>query len=133
MAGFREGAYARVWDIRPVDGKNATDIRISISSKNKETGEYRDDFAGFVRCYGGANTKAGNLQQKDRIKLTSTSVSNSYNKEKNETKYYFSVFDFEPAEPYTNSGNSGGQAPDYPFEGDTGFEGTAKTADELPY
>ena len=132
MAGFRDGAYARVWDIRRVDGKNATDIRISISSKNKETGEYRDDFAGFVRCYGGANAKAANLQQKDRIKLTSTSVSNSYNKEKNETKYYFSVFDFEPAEPFTNSG--GGQAPDYPFEGEVGEpNNTGKTVDELPY
>lgn len=133
MAGFRDGAYARVWDIRRVDGKNATDIRISISSKNKETGEYRDDFAGFVRCYGGANTKAGNLQPKDRIKLLSTSVSNIYNKETKESKYYFSVFDFEPAEPYTNSGGSN-QSPGYPFEGDVGEpQDTSKTVDELPY
>ena len=132
MAGFRDGAYARVWDIRRVDGKNATDIRISISSKNKETGEYRDDFAGFVRCYGGANTKAANLQQKDRIKLTSTSVSNSYNKEKNETRYYFSVFDFEPAEPFTNDGSAGASRNDYPFltEGDNPVE---SSSDTLPY
>lgn len=132
MAGFREGAYARVWDIQPVAGKNATDIRISISSKSKETGEYKDDFAGFVRCYSGAHTKAANLQKKDRIKLLSTSVSNTYNKETKESKYYFSVFDFEPAEPFTSSG--GGQAPDYPFEGEIGEpNNTGKTVDELPY
>lgn len=127
MAGFREGAYARVWEIQPVAGKNATDIRISISSKNKETGEYKDDFAGFVRCYSGAHTKAANLQKKDRIKLLSTSVTKTYNKETNESKYYFSVFDFEPAEPYTNSGN------DYPFvtEGDNPVE--SNTAEDLPY
>lgn len=131
MAGFREGAYAKVWDIRPVEGKNATDIRITISSKLKDSNEFRDDFSGFVRLYGNAHTKAGTLQKKDKIKLLSTGVNNSYNAETKETRYYFNVFDYETAEPYANSGNN---APDYPFEGSIEVvDKPEKEPEALPY
>ena len=134
MAGFRDGAYARVWEIRPVEGRDATDIRISISSKNQKTGEYQDDFGGYVRCYSAAHTKAEKLQPKDRIKLLETCVRSTYDKETRKSSYYFSVFNFEPAEPYTGGGTGGAYDGGYPFitEGDNPVE-SSKSSDALPY
>lgn len=97
MAGFSNGSYAKVWEVKPVDGKDQIDLRISVSSKNKATGEYKTDFSGFVRCYSNAAQEAKRLKQGDRVKLISTNVTSTYNKEKNETKYYFSLFALEPA------------------------------------
>lgn len=37
--GFRSGAYAKVWDVSPVSD-TATKLRVSISRKDKNTGEY---------------------------------------------------------------------------------------------
>ena len=37
--GFRKGSYARVWEVQPVSDTN-TKIRITISRKDKLTGEY---------------------------------------------------------------------------------------------
>ena len=138
MAGFCNGAYAKVWEISPVAGRDATDIRISISSKNQKTGEYQDDFGGYVRCYSAAHTKAEKLQPKDRIKLLETCVRSTYNKETRKSSYYFSVFNFEPAEPYTGGGTGGGTGGaydgGYPFitEGDNPVE-SSKSSDALPY
>ena len=39
--GFRIGAYATVWEIKDGSG-NWTDVKLSISKKNRYTGEYED-------------------------------------------------------------------------------------------
>lgn len=93
--GFRNGSYATVWDIKTVSDYN-TQIRISIDRKNKQTGEYEQDFSGFVSCLGSAvASKAASLKERQRIKLGNVAVSTFYNKEKGVTYYNFKVFDFE--------------------------------------
>ena len=46
--GFRNGAYAKVWDEPSVVSDSMTKLRVSISRKNKTTGEYETDFSGLV-------------------------------------------------------------------------------------
>lgn len=114
MAGFTNNSYAKVWDIREVEGKNAYDVRITITRKMKDSDEYRDEFSGFVRFYGEAYKQAvTKLQKGDRIKLLSVGVENTYNKETKETKYYFKVFAWEPAGDYPGTIKKD----DYPFTG----------------
>lgn len=100
--GFRTGAYATIWEVKNGNG-NYTDVRLSISKKNKQTNEYETDFSGFVRFIGTAHQKATSLKERDRIKIGDCEVTNNYNKEKNVTYTNFAVFSFEDA-------NSGGNA-----------------------
>lgn len=41
--GFRTGAYAKVWEVTPMSD-TSTKVRMSISRKNKQSGEYEQDF-----------------------------------------------------------------------------------------
>lgn len=41
--GFRTGAYAKVWEVTPMSD-TSTKVRMSVSRKNKQTGEYEQDF-----------------------------------------------------------------------------------------
>lgn len=93
--GFQTGAYAKIWQIKPSEKGNSTNIQLSISRKNKMTNEYETDFSGFVNFYGEAHKKAELLKEKDRIKITSCDVSNRYDKEKQTTYWTCKVFDFE--------------------------------------
>ena len=45
--GFRTGSYATIWTVESASDTR-TKARISISRKNKQTGEYDTDFSGFV-------------------------------------------------------------------------------------
>ena len=51
--GFRTGAYAKVWEVKPFSDTSVR-IRLSISRKNKSTGEYEQDFSGYVTAVGTA-------------------------------------------------------------------------------
>lgn len=97
--GFRKESYATIWSIEPVSD-TVTKGRISISRKNKQTGEYETDFSGFVSFFGTTSAKkAACLKEKDRIKLGDVDVTNRYDKEKGVTYTNFKVFNFEsPAE-----------------------------------
>ena len=102
--GFRTGSYATVWEIKPVRD-NVTRLRISTSRKDKETGEYVQDFGGYVSCLGtGCASKAARLSVKDRIKLGDIDVSTSYDKVKDIRYTNFNVFSFD-----IESENGGGQ------------------------
>lgn len=94
--GFRTGAYATVWETKEGNG-NWTDVRLSISRKNRE-GDYETDFSGFVRFIGEASTKAQNLGDRARIKIGECDVTNRYDKEKGVTYTNFAVFNFEEAD-----------------------------------
>lgn len=73
-----------------------TKLRISISKKNKQTGEYEQDFADFAAAIGtAAAKKAAGLKEGARIKLGDVDVSNSYNKEKGVKYTNFKIFSFE--------------------------------------
>lgn len=100
--GFRTGAYAKVWAVEPKSDVN-TKIRISISVKDKQTEEYRQEFSGFVFCLGSvAAKKAANLKEGDRIKLGDVDVSTNYVKETKTTYYNFRCFSFEMADAPTH-------------------------------
>lgn len=89
---FRNGAYAKVWEVKP--SANYTDARISISRKDKQTGEYTQDFGNYVRFIGDAHRMAAGLQAGDRIQLGEVSCTNQYNKERGVTYYNFQVYSF---------------------------------------
>lgn len=106
--GFRSGAYAKVWEVNPVSD-TSTKLRISVSRKNKQSGEYEQDFSGYVMCIGTATAKkASLLSVGTRIKLGDTDVSTRYDAEKKMTYTNFKLFSFDndsesedhiPAEP----------------------------------
>lgn len=93
--GFRTGSYATVWNVE--SKTNAwTKLKISVSRKNKETGEYEDEFNGFVDCLGTVvANKAAGLNVRDRIKLGDVDVKNSYDKEKGIGYTNFQMFSFD--------------------------------------
>lgn len=104
--GFRKDAYATVWEVEPASDVR-TKGRISISKRNKTTGEYETEFQGFVNFLGSvAAKKAATLKERDRIKIGDCDVNNNYNKEKNITYYNFNIFSFEDANGGTTSGGS---------------------------
>lgn len=93
--GFRNGAYARVWSAESVSDK-VTKVRLSVSKKNKQTGEYDQDFGGFVKFVGSANAKAASmLNDGDRIKLGEVDVTNRYDKEQKKEYIDYVCFAFE--------------------------------------
>lgn len=100
--GFRTGAYATIWEVKKGNG-NYTDIRLSISRKNKQTNQYETDFSGFVRLIGTAHQNANTLKEKDRIKIGDCEVTNHYDKEKNVTYTNFAIFNFEEANNNANA------------------------------
>lgn len=103
--GFRTGSYATIWSVDPVSDVQ-TKARISVSRKNKQSGEYETEFSGFVSFFGtAAAKKAACLKEKDRIKIGDCDVKTHYDKERNITYYNFNIFSFEP-----QGDNAGGVA-----------------------
>lgn len=77
----------------------STKLRISVSRKNKKTGEYEQDFSGFVLAIGTAvASKAARLQQGARIQLGDVDVSTKYDREKKITYTNYKLFSFHSEE-----------------------------------
>ncbi len=101
--GFRTGAYAKVWEVTPMSD-TSTKIRISVSRKNKQTGEYEQDFSGFVLCIGTAAARnATKLKEGSRIKLGDCDVTTKYDGQKKVTYTNFKLFSFEDADGNSSS------------------------------
>lgn len=95
--GFRKGAYATVWEVKPISDK-LTKARISISRKDKDTGKYEAEFEDFVVFSGSvAAKKAMSLHEKDRIQIGDCDIRNKYDHEKKIKYYNFMIFAFEMA------------------------------------
>lgn len=93
--GFRTGAYAKVWKIEPFSDTSVK-LRISISRKNKQSGEYEQDFSGFVNAIGtAAAKKAAALKEGDTIRLGDVDVTTKYDKQKEVTYTNYKIFSFE--------------------------------------
>lgn len=92
--GFRQDTWAKVWE---VDRKERfTKVRISISNKDKNTGEYVQTFGGYVSLLGDAHRKAENLQKGDRIYIKSCNVDSKYKDGKTYTD--FTIFAYDAGE-----------------------------------
>lgn len=93
--GFRTGAYAKVWKVEPFSD-TSTKLRISVSRKNKQSGEYEQDFSGFATAVGtAAAKKAACLKEGERIKLGDIDVTTKYDKAKDVTYTNYKIFSFE--------------------------------------
>lgn len=93
--GFRTGAYAKVWKVEPFSDTSVK-LRISVSRKNKQSGEYEQDFSGFATAVGtAAAKKAACLKEGDRIKLGDVDVTTKYDADKKVTYTNYKIFSFE--------------------------------------
>lgn len=45
--GFRTGAFAKIWEVTPMSD-TSTKLRMSVSRKNKQSGEYSNPVLGTV-------------------------------------------------------------------------------------
>ena len=80
--GFRTGAFAKVWEVTPMSD-TSTKVRMSVSRRNKQTGEYEQDFSGFVLCIGTAAARnAAKLKEGSRIKIGDCDVTTKYDPQK---------------------------------------------------
>ena len=91
---FSQGSYAYIWEIKQRADKY-TDARISTSKKDKESGEYHQDFGAFVRFVGNAHEKMARLSERDHFQIGKCGVENKYDKEKKATYTNYLVFDIE--------------------------------------
>lgn len=96
---FSVGSYAKIWEIKAINDRYS-EIRISTSKKDKETGEYSQDFGGYVRMVGQAHKAMDHLQEKDSFKIVRCGVENHYNKEKKITYNNFVIFEVEIDDSY---------------------------------
>ena len=129
--GFRTGAFATVWSVEPGKG-NFTKVRLSTSRKDKESGEYVQDFSGFCMFIGTANAAASSLHTRDRIKLGDVDVTTTYNKETNKEYVNYRVFSFEPAaSDHPAQAGAGGQQG--AGEGENPVESVPLESDKLPF
>ena len=77
----------------------STKLRMSVSRKNKQTGEYEQDFSGFVLCIGTAAAgKALGLKEGSRIKIGDCDVTTKYDAERKITYTNYKMFSFEDAD-----------------------------------
>lgn len=95
---FRKDYNLKVWSIEPAENGKTTKIRCSGSKKNRETGEYEQDFSGFVTLIGPANSKAASLKEGDVIRVGECEVTNRYDKEARREYVTYKIFDFEMPE-----------------------------------
>lgn len=104
--GFRTGAYATIWEAPKPVSETLSKARISISKKNRQTGEYETSFSGYVAfCGTAAVNKASKLQVKDRIKLVDVDVENKYDNVARKEYWNARIWSFEEVndEPQSNS------------------------------
>lgn len=131
--GFRNNTYATVWEV-DVKSDTFTSGRISISHKNKETGEYETDFTSYVGFVGTAISKrAASLQPKARIKLKSVDVTNKYDKETKKNYYSFKIYDFEILDSNNSDSPSETASEEQSFEVDSNQEEGDGSGKALPF
>ena len=120
--GFRQGAFARVWSVND-EGKYST-VNLSISRKNKETGNYDIEFTdGYVRFIGTAHESIKELDLPTRdefdakihkgatIKISSCDVNTHYDSKTKKSYTNYLVFGFEiPEDNFSGNNKQSGNA-----------------------
>lgn len=123
--GFRPQAFCTVWSIEPK--QNFTKVRLSISRKNRDTGEYEQDFSGFVMFIGHAHAKAQKLHERDRIRLGDTDVTTTYDRERNREYVNYKCFEFDFADEVAGPRPNADRTDANPVDGGEDVE------EELPF
>lgn len=91
--GLRTGAYATIWSVE--NKGNFSNVRVSISKKNRSTGAYEQDFSGYIRFIGEAHKNASTLNERDRIKVGEFEVTTNYDANRKTTYTNYALFSFE--------------------------------------
>lgn len=103
--GFRNGAYAKVWKVKPGKG-NYYEAEMSTSRK-KQDGTYETDWSyKFVRLVGTAAEQAQSIKDGDSVQIGSCDVTNKYDKERNTTYTNYVIFNFMDNNQNNNHDNS---------------------------
>ena len=127
--GFRSGAYAKIWKIEHRSQTWAR-VNLSVSTKDKETGEYETLFTGFVDFFGTANVQhLSRHKEGDRIQLDRVTVRTP--KDEETGKYYtnFICWEFKDAD-----GESGGKQTRASKPVDSGeIEADEPESDDYPF
>lgn len=95
---FANGYYAKIWEIKKIADKYS-DIRISISVKDKNTDRYDQTFGGYVRLVGQAHEQMKYLSEGDKFKIVRCGVKNHYDKDKKTTYWDPVVFEMDAIDP----------------------------------
>lgn len=125
--GLKQGGRASVWQVEPGRG-NFTKVRLSTSRKNRQSGQYEQDFSGFCMFIGEAHKKAALLKMRDRIQVGEFEVSNRYDKATGKEYIDYKVFDFSVVESVGNQ-PGGSHDADNPVESNPAESDT----DGLPF
>lgn len=110
--GFRTGAYAKVWDIEPKT-ENVTVLKLSVSRKDKQTGQWETDFSGFVSVYGQNAPEAGKLKVGDTIRLGDCDVGTTHKNDRYYTNYRLYSYEFVNHQGEYNNQNAGQARPQH--------------------
>lgn len=95
--GFRQGAYAKIWQIKN-DGKYPR-IQISVDRKEKDSDPpvYNKEFSGWATLFGNAQKNVDSISERDTIKINSCDVTTYYDKGREVEYVNYKIFDFELA------------------------------------
>lgn len=126
--GFRVGAFARLWKVEPHE--KYTTGQLTVSKKNKETGNYETEFQdGFVRFIGEAHNVVKGLTPDEKkgitVKINDCDVQTKYNPETKTRSISYIVWSCELPD---GAPTGGGTAPAKP----KGNEGFMNIPDGLP-
>ena len=104
--GFRNNAYATVWETRPND--NSIAVRLSTSRKSGTnpdgTTAFDTDFSAWVLFIKDAYAQAKKLKPKDRIQLLSTDCVLTWDSENQRENKRFFCYEFKEVESFNRSG-----------------------------
>ncbi len=125
--GFRNNAYAKIWEKE--DKGSYSVVSLSISHKTKD-GDYVVDFNDrFVRFYGPAAEALKAVKEGDRIQLKSVDVTNHYDKEAKKQYVNYIVYGFDvPGEYKPNQNKKHTQSGTANIQGDA-----VDSVDDLPF
>lgn len=105
--GFRDKAFASVWDVRP--SSKSVSIRLSTSRQTGTnpdgTGIYETDFSSWVLFVKDTAESAKTLQPNDRIQLLSTDCLLTWDKVEQKENRRFLCYDFKKVEPLSGNGS----------------------------
>ena len=128
--GFTNEKYATIKEITNVT-EYYTEGRITISSKNKKTGNYDPEFSDYVRFFYDAH-KSKPLQGQ-RILLKRTDTITCYRDKEGNIKYLqhpqFKVYEYELQE----SKNASANVPYNPYDNGVNFEDLSSDDSSLPF